>query len=107
MCIRKSNPQLILSLWIGATTVIIIAITQPVMVTRELYIVKINIYTLDKSSSALFIIRKDIILITTHQKRERRKRLNKNKNNPKRPFNNTLLNIKAIRIIKITIIRLA
>ena len=55
-----------LSLWISTTTVIIIAITQPIIVIRELYIVKINIYTLDESLSTLFIIRKDIILITTH-----------------------------------------
>ena len=68
--------------------------------------VRINIYTLDKSLSASSIIRKDIILITIHQKRERRKRLNGNKSNPKRPFNNTLLSIKAIKIIKIIIIRL-
>jgi hypothetical protein len=36
------------------------------MATRELYTVKINIYTLNKSLSALSIIKKDIILITTH-----------------------------------------
>ena len=66
MYIRKSNPQLILSLQIGATTIIIITTTQPVIVIRELYIVKINIYTLDKSSSALSIIRKDVIFITIY-----------------------------------------
>ena len=60
------------------------------MVIRELYMVKINIYTLNESLSASSIVRKDIILITTHQKRERRKRLNGNKSNPKRPFNNNV-----------------
>ena len=103
---RKSNPQLMLFLRISTTIIIIIVITQPIMVIRELYIAKINIYTLDKSLSTLSIIKKDIIFITIHQKRERRKRLNKNKNNPKRPFDNTLLSIKAIRIIKIIIIKL-
>jgi len=36
------------------------------MVIRELYTVRINIYTLDKSLSILSIIRKDVILITTY-----------------------------------------
>jgi len=67
--------------------------------------VRINIYTLDKSLSVSFVIRKDVILITTHQKRERRKRLNRSKNDPKRPFNNTLLSIKAIRMIRMTTVR--
>ena len=66
MYIRKSNPQLILSLWIGTTIIIIIAITRPVTVIKELYTVKINVYTLDKSLNALSIIKKDVILITTH-----------------------------------------
>ena len=68
--------------------------------------VKINIYTPDKSLSALSIVKKDIILITTHQKRERRKRLDRSKSNPKRPFNNTLLSIKVIKIIRIITVRL-
>ena len=106
MYIRKSNLQPILSLWIGTTTVIIIAITRPAMVIREPYIVRINTYTLDESSSTSSVVRKDVIFTTTHQKRERRKRLNRSKSNPKRPFNNTLLSIKAIKIIRITIIRL-
>jgi len=76
------------------------------MVIRELYIVRINIYTPDKSLNALSVARKDIILITTHQKRERRKRLDRSKSDPKRLFNNTLLSIKAIRIIRITTVRL-
>ena len=66
MYIRRSNPQLILALWISATTITIIAITRPAIVIRELYMVKINIYTLDKSLSTLFIIKKDIILITIY-----------------------------------------
>ena len=55
-----------LSLQIGATIVMITVITQPIIVIRELYIVRINIYTPDKSLSTLFIARKDVILITTH-----------------------------------------
>ena len=58
------------------------------MVIRELYIVKIKIYILNKSLSALSVVKKDIIFITTYQKRERRKRLNRSKSNPKRLFNN-------------------
>ena len=61
---RKSNPQLMIFLRISATTIIIIVITQPVTVIRELYIVKIKIYILDKSLSTLSIVRKDIIFIT-------------------------------------------
>ena len=99
-----------LSLQISATIIIIIIIiiiiTQPVMVIRELYIVRINIYILDESLSTSSIIRKDIILITIYQKRERRKRLDRSESNPKRPFNNTLLSIKAIRIIRIITVRL-
>jgi len=55
-----------LSLQIGATTAIIIAIIQPVIVIRKLHTARINIHTPDKSLSALSVIRKDIILITTH-----------------------------------------
>ena len=76
------------------------------MVIRELYIVKINIYTLNKSLSTLSIIKKVIILIAIYQKREKRKRRDGNKSNPKRFFNNTLLNIKAIKIIKIITVKL-
>jgi hypothetical protein len=36
------------------------------MVIRELYTVRINIYTLDESLSALSVIRKDIILVTIY-----------------------------------------
>ena len=76
------------------------------MVIRKLYTVKINIYTLNKSLSTLSIIRKEAIFITTYQKKERRKRLNRSKSDPKRPFNNTLLSIKVIKIIKIITVRL-
>ena len=48
-----------------------------------------------------------VILITIHQKRERRKRLNRNKSDFKRPFNNTLLSIKVMKIIRIITVRLA
>jgi hypothetical protein len=36
------------------------------MVIRELYTVRINIYTLDESSSASSIARKDVILVTIY-----------------------------------------
>jgi hypothetical protein len=77
------------------------------MVIRELYMVKINIYIPDESLSTLSAVRKDVILVTIYWKRERRKRLDRSKSDPKRPFNNTLLSIKAIRIIRIITIRLA
>ena len=62
--------------------------------------VKINIYTLDTSLSTLFIMKKDIIFITIYQKKQK-KNINKSKSNSKRLFNNTLLSIKAIRIVKL------
>ena len=76
------------------------------MVIRELYIVGINIYILDKSLNTLSVIKKDIIFIITYQKRERRKRLDRSESDLKKPFNNTLLSIKAIKIIKIIMVRL-
>ena len=76
------------------------------MVIRELYIVGINIYILNKSLNTLSVIKKDIIFIITYQKRERRKRLDRSESDLKKPFNNTLLSIKAIKIIKIIMVRL-